>query len=241
MAASPASSIRPAGPGQSLARAMLVPTGNTVLDDGLGGGLPSGSLFQVDGEPGSGSVEFALSVLKGASASGHSIATFASVLRSPGRVLREADALFPDGHRIAPVALPLPLDPARCLVLANELGPGDVLAFESLAGLSQAAGGDALVPLVRDLAEAAERSQGIILVLHTTGSLPPEVEARLSEVVDGNFCFLWRDGGTTRRRFLRVGRLRGLAPMIEQEEVPIFEVGLRKGAGFTISRVKNVI
>lgn len=223
------------------ARAPPVPTGSTVLDDGLGGGLPAGSLLLVSGEAGAGSVEFCLGALHSASREGLRAARFASALRSPARVQREADALFPEGHRIAAVPLPVPLDAARCLVLANEMGRGDVLALESLAALAQAGADDDLVTLLRELAETAERSQGVVLLLHAPGAVPEALEARVSEAVDGTFRFLWRDGGTMRRRFLSIGRLRGLAPLLETEEVPIFEVGLRKGTGFAISRVKSVL
>lgn len=221
-----------------------VATGCAFLDDCLGGGLPGSSTLLVRGDPGAGATEFALSVLRAvAQGEPKRRVRFASALRSERRVRREAGALFEEDGSLGSLEV-LALDPKdietdlmRALL---ETGQGDVVVLESLAALAHkdAAG---LAGRLQRLADAAEDWGVTVLVLHAPGTLPVDVELKAADAVDGVLTFRWMDAGPARRRVLTIETVRGLAPHLDADQVPIFEVTLRRGIGFSVSRVKSVL
>lgn len=226
---------------QDIAR---IVTGNSVLDTILGGGLLPGKLLLIEGQGGAGSTEFVLTILRGVARTnmGRSC-RFASALRSPERVRREMTELFSEKDAALLEVVPLDAQDAWRgfkAVLAG-LEAGDIVALESTAALHRAVPGGNLASPLQVLADAANETGVTVLVLHTHGSLPREEENCVTELADGTFTFVWRDGGTTRRRLMFLSHLRGLAPILDGEEIPVFEVALHQGAGFTLSRVKNVV
>lgn len=219
-----------------------VRTGSDPLDAALGGGIPCGMTILVEGPQGMGSTEFALSLLRAASAKSQK-ALFATALRSPARARREATALFGEAPSAKLEFVGIPPASARdeCHQLVGKLARGDVVALESTAALGRACEPSALVAMVEEVADAAHDAGVTVIYLHAPGTLPPDVENALGEAADGVFSFAWRDGGITRRRALVVSKLRGLAPMLDGEQVPIFEASLHVGVGFAVSRVRSVV
>jgi len=94
----------------------------------------------------------------------------------------------------------------------------------------------------RDALGDAACAEGVtILLLHHRGTLPGELEACLAEACDGLLSFGWREATTSRRRVLRIQKLRGLPGILDGDQAPILEVALRRGTGFTLSSVKSVV
>ncbi|HLE97706.1 MAG TPA: hypothetical protein VI997_10085 [Candidatus Thermoplasmatota archaeon] len=230
-------------------RESRVSTGNTVLDSSLEGGLPAGSLILVEGEDGAGAAEFAFAVLRAAAARGAK-ARFLSALRSPLRIRREAHALFENEGAAAAIdvrgangathAMKGATNQATALAV-SDLGEGDVLAVESVSALLGAGSCHDLAGFVQKLGDTAAERGAVVLLLHALGSVPAEVASVVRENADGRFDFTWRLGQNARRRYLTVPKLRGLAPVLEGEQVPVFEVELVRGAGYRLSRVNSVL
>lgn len=218
-------------------------TGSDPLDDALGGGLPSGSTILVEGPQGMGSTEFSLSLLRRVASEKGRKAVFATALRTPARARAEAAALFRDKNAggIEFIALRPAHAQLECIEAISGLNAGDALVVESTAALARAESGRDVIELVQMLANAAHEVGAIVIHLHAPGTLPTAVEASIAECADGVFTFCWRDGGPMRRRSLIVSKLRGLAPMLDGEQVPVFEASLHSGIGFAVSRVKSVI
>ena len=220
-----------------------IQTGNRSLDAAFAGGIAPGTVLLLKGEEGAGATEFALTVLRAATGQAH-VARFASALRSTGRVRHEYAELFEDqdgGQGLEVRAIfgdKARADPAG--ILAG-LRAGDVLVLESADALAPPGDGVSLLPFWREVADAAGEQGVVVLLLESPGTLPPAVEASLAETADGVLEFLWRDGGSMRRRALAITKLRGLAPGLDGSEVPVFEVALHRGVGFTVSRGKSVL
>ena len=221
-----------------------VETGSRVLDTALAGGIPAGSILFVSGEEGAGATEFALTILRAASkpGSGHK-ARFASALRSAPRIRRELDALFEgEAARVIDVCkLTAAATRKDMEALISDLGPGDVLAIESADSLAVLGDGFGLIPIWHDLADAASAKGVVVILLHSPGTLPSPVEAGLAETADGVLRFTWQDGGPVRRRILAISKLRGLAPVLDGDQVPVFEVALQRGIGFSVSVERSVV
>lgn len=220
-----------------------IQTGNRSLDAAFAGGIAPGTVLLLRGEEGAGATEFALTVLR--SARGHArVARFASALRSATRVRHEYAELFEEtdgglGLEVKPLfGDKARADPAGILA---DLRAGDVLVLESADALAPPGDGVSLLPFWREVADAAGERGVVVLLLESPGTLPPAVAASLAEAADGVLEFTWRDGGPVRRRVLAVTKLRGLAPGLDGAEVPVFEVALHRGIGFTVSRGKSVL
>lgn len=220
-----------------------VKTGSAPLDEALGGGLPPGNTLLVEGPQGVGSTEFALALLRTTSAAKSNKAIFATALRAPARARAEAVDLLGEA-----AVQPIEFKTVRgaearldCLELVESLGKGDVLVVESASALARAPDVGDLVGLIESLGNPTHSHGAILVILHAPGTLPPQVETGIQEVVDGIFTFGWRDGGPSRRRSLFITKLRGLAPALDGEQVPVFEAKLHAGAGFSVSRVRSVV
>ena len=220
-----------------------IQTGNRSLDAALAGGIPPGTSLLLRGEEGAGATEFALTVLRTAAAQSH-VARFASALRSPTRVRHEYAELFEDeeGGRTLEVK-PMHADKAQAdpTAILTGLRRGDVLVLESADALAQPGDGVSLLPFWREVADAAGEAGVTVLLLQSPGTLSHAVESSLAEAADGVMEFTWQLGGPVRRRVLALTKLRGLAPVLDGGEVPVFEVSLHRGIGFTVSRGKSVL
>lgn len=216
-------------------------TGCRPFDEALGGGLPRGSTLVIEGPHGVGSTEFALSLLRAAEPPGK--ATFASALRAPARARSEAAELL--GTQATESISFSPIHPQSAekdaIRLVEALGEGDVLVLESASALARAPKVRDVVSLVERLADPVHARGALLLILHAPGTLPRQVENGIQEAVDGVFTFAWRDGGPTRRRSLFITKLRGLAPALDGEQVPVFEAILQSGVGYSVSRVRSVV
>ncbi|GEM_PF-6660450 len=221
-----------------------VQTGSRVLDAALAGGITPGTSLLVSGEEGAGATEFALTLLHAASLAkeGHK-AMFASALRSAARVRAEVAALFEDGAeaKIEVRVLRSAIAPDDVAELLAGLQKGDVLVVESADSLAKPGDGWSVMPLWHELADAAHAQGVVLLLLHAPGTLPAPVEAHLAEGADGVLRFSWQDGGPARRRILVISKLRGLAPVLGGDHVPLFEVALEPGLGYTISMENSVV
>jgi KaiC/GvpD/RAD55 family RecA-like ATPase len=222
-----------------------VQTGSRILDTALAGGIPSGSSLLVSGEEGAGATEFALTVLRTAARDApHRKARFASALRSAARVAGELEALFEGAKEVEliDVRVLAPMESAAHLGnVLDGLGGGDVLVIESADALAGGHDAQRLIPFWHSLADAAQERGVVVILLHAPGTLPLGVEAAIAEGADGVLRFTWHDGGPTRRRLLSIPKLRGLAPVLDGEQVPVFEVALQRGLGFSISRETSVL
>lgn len=229
--------VASAAPG-SMADTPHIPSGNSVLDDALGGGLRAGSLVLVEGDAGAGATEFALAVLAGAvHRDTGAVSRFATGLRAPERAKAEAEALL--GDKIAASVRFSALGDDRgdgCFRAIAEMGRGDVLVIESTSAFTAD-----LPPLMRALGDATAATGALVLLLHAPGTLPHGSEVALRDAADVCVAFSWKDGGLSRRRLMTIAKVRGLAPMLEAEDVPVFEVALRHGIGIGVSRVKAVL
>lgn len=215
-------------------------TGSVSLDTALGGGLPLGTSWLVEGEHGAGADVFALSVLQRAAEPGASPfggrARLLTALRSPARFRREWEAMF--GATVPEVVDVRAPEALRDALRNLALRPGDLVVLESAAAVQR--GGTDVRALLDDSAERVAEAGALLLLVHATGSLPPDVANQLAESVDGVLAFRWSSAATTSRRILQVLKMRGLAPLLEHEQVPIFELTLERGRGFDVSRVKSV-
>lgn len=220
-------------------------TGSPILDSALAGGFPEGSAFLVSGDDGAGATEFALTLLRRAALDHKpSKVRFASALRSAHRAGHEYEALFEGSASLPSVDFQV-LDAPWALDHAEELlagfGAHDVLVLESADAIAESAGRDRLAHFWRGVADEADRVGATVFLLHVPGTLPHALEVALAEEADGVLRFAWHDSGPSRRRTLVISKIRGLAPMLDGDQVPVFEVALQRGLGFTISRGKSVL
>lgn len=221
-----------------------VETGSRVLDTALAGGIPRGATLFVSGEEGAGATEFALTLLRRACPPGSpGKARFMSALRSPQRVKRELELLFDaeTASAIDVTQVPGSVTKAQLADKTKDLAEGDVLVIESADSLAIPGDGFGLLPLWHDLADLATARGAVVVLLHAPGTLPAPVEAGLAETADGVLRFTWLDGGPVRRRVLAIHKLRGLAPVLDGDEVPVFEVALQRGVGFSVSLERSVV
>jgi len=220
-------------------------TGNSTLDAALAGGVLPGAALLVSGEEGAGATEFALAFLRnGLVTKRTSHARFISALRSPARIRSEIALLFEGG--IAADAIDVrKVDPEKMRAYPQQalegLERGDVLIVESANALAPAGDGYSVPPWWRELADGAGEREVVVILLHSPGTLPRAVEASLAEAADGVLQFAWQSSGATRRRVLALLKMRGLAPVLDGGEVPIFEVALSRGPGFSVSRGRSVM
>lgn len=221
-----------------------VETGVRVLDAALAGGFTPGVSILLVGEEGAGSTEFALAFLRHAAEGGGHVGRVVSTLRSASRVAVEYDALF-DVHDHAKAleiqsidAAKVRADPAAVL---EGMRAGDVLLVESADALAASSEGLALAPCWRVMADQAGERGVVVLLLLSAGTLPHAVEAVLAEEADGVLRFAWHESGPSRRRTLTLVKLRGLAPALDGADVPVFEVALHRGVGFSLSRGRSVL
>lgn len=220
-----------------------VHTGSPMLDAALAGGLRTGAALLVTGEEGAGATEFALTLLR-ASAHEKRHARFASALRSPPRVKSEMEALFEDdsaARQLDVRALDVKsLRQGADHVLVG-LEEGDVLVLESADSLTTLSDPGELRAAWQGIADAAAARGVLVLLLHSPGTLPAWLESTLAEEADGVLRFSWHDAGPTRRRVLALVKMRGLAPALDGDHVPVFEVSLQRGVGFSVARGKSVL
>jgi archaellum biogenesis ATPase FlaH len=222
-----------------------VSTGNPTLDQALGGGIPHGSTLLVEGEEGAGAVEFSMTVLRTVIENDRdAVARYLSALRSAPRVSRELAELFTGSKEIERINVrtirPRQVE-ADCVLSILDMGPGSVMVVESASALARTESGRDLIALIQLLADRAAETGVVLILLHTPRTIPDGVEASLAEAADGVFHFSWLDSGPSRRRLLRIKKLRGLAPVLDGEQIPVFEVSVHRGSGFNISKVKNLI
>lgn len=209
-------------------------TGSGALDAALGGGLPPDGAVLVQGDAGAGGVEFCFSVLLRALQSPGRRPVFLTALRSQRRARLELARLFP-GHDASRIAVE---DVRGRLPEWSLLPAGAVIVLESAASLARA--GQDVADLAADVADAAAARGSLVLLVHTTGALPAHDERALAEACDGVLRFSWLPGSTARRRMLSLDGLRGLAPALEQDQVPSFEVLLERDVGVDVARVTSV-
>jgi archaellum biogenesis ATPase FlaH len=221
-----------------------VPTGNSTLDGALGGGIPFGSTLLVEGEEGAGATEFAMTVLRTAKGKDGSVARYLSALRSAPRIGRELADLFQDEKAVEHINVrtirPRQVE-ADCVLSVLDMTEGSVLVLESASAIARTESGHDLLALLQLLSDRAAEGGVVLILLHTPSTLPPGIEASLAEAADGVFSFRWLDSGPSRRRLLSIKKMRGLAPVLDGEQIPIFEVALHRGRGFDISKVKSLI
>lgn len=222
-----------------------LPTGCVALDAALAGGLPAGAAVLVTGEDGAGATEFAMTVLRAVARSRKdAVARFASASRRPERASREAETLFESAADAALLDW-VPIDPTQaarsCLQALRGPRPPKALVLESARRLAEAEGPGGFLRLWSALAEEAHASGCLVILLHAPGTLAPDVEAALREDADAVLHFSWHEGGASRRRVLVLRKLRGLAPALSGEHVPVFEVSLEPGIGYGLSRARSVL
>lgn len=225
-------------------RRLHVTTGNSTLDLALGGGAPGGKLLLFLGDEGAGSIELAFSVLRAAKGGAFGRATFLTALRSGERAHEEAADLFEGAEHVRDVdfAAFRTLDGFWEHVKAmSDAGGERVVVIESASTFTRFASEADLVGSMGTIAEMAHSAGWLVVVLAAAGSLPPRIEALLAEAADGVLRFHWREGSTSRRRMLTIQKMRGLVPALDGEEIPHFEIALRRGRGFGISQVTNVV
>lgn len=220
----------------------LLSTGNAPLDHALGGGLPAGSLVLVRADEGAGATELALCVLRAAvqRAAGARV-LFLSATRSAARIQREARELFDDEKAVSAI---------ECMTIGAQGTPefpldlhaGDVVVVESAASLARALPAKDLASRAQAMGELAQTTGALVILLETQGTLPPVVAATLGEMCDGLLLLRWREGSTMRRRVLEVVKRCGLIGGAgDGDEIPVYEVGVRRGSGFSVSQVTNVL
>lgn len=218
-----------------------VTTANPTLDAALGGGLRQGSVVLVEGEDGAGGLEFVATLLRAAALDGVGRrVSFLSPLRSEEDVRRELGSLFPDDKAVASIEI-IRLFQSQDAEGPPRIGPlhrGDILAIESPISLTHAGISCADMSIaIRD----AARPGAIVLVLHARGTLSSVDEAMLREGSDVTLEFRWRENSTSMRRMLAIRKVRGLAPVMEGSQVPLFEVRLERGLAYMVSRIESVV
>lgn len=220
-----------------------VKTGVQTLDAALSGGITPGAVLLLTGEEGAGATEFAFAFARNAMTQGAQ-ARIVSALRSPARVIAEYRDLFEDPAGAKKIEVqPIAGDKLRAFPTAplEGLQQGDVLVIESADALAPSGDGYTLTPCWRELADGAGERGVIVMLLHSRGTLPPAVEAAIAEASDAVLQFSWVQAGPARRRSLAIVKLRGLSPLMDSAEVPLFEVSLQRGVGFTVSRGRSVL
>lgn len=220
-----------------------VKTGVATLDTALSGGIAPGAALLLTGEEGAGATEFAFAFARHAMAHG-AHARIVSALRSPARVAAEYRDLFEDPAGAKDLEVrSIAGDKLRAFPTQplEGLGPGDVLVIESADALAPSGDGYSLTPCWRELADGAAEHAVIVMLIHSRGTLPAPVEGALAEAADAVLQFSWVQAGPARRRSLAIVKLRGLSPVIDSIEVPIFDVALSRGVGFSVSRGRSVL
>lgn len=221
-----------------------VETGVRSLDAALAGGVAPGAALLLTGEEGAGATEFALAFARHVATQDGTQARIISALRSPTRVTAEYHELFED--KTDPKTLEVRAirgDELRAhpVDVLKGLSRGDVLVIESADALAPSGDGYTLTPCWREIADGAGASGVVVLLLHSRGTLPPAVEAALAEAADGVLQFQWQQSGPARRRMLALVKLRGLSPVLDSTDVPVFEIALQRGSGFSVTRGRSVL
>ena len=220
-----------------------VQTGVRTLDAALAGGIAPGAALLLTGEEGAGATEFALAFARHAVSNGAQ-ARVVSALRSPARIKAEYGELFEDqegGKNLEVRAIAGEKLRAMPTFPLEGLRRSDVLIVESADALAPSGDGYTLTPCWRELADGAADTGVIVMLLLSRGTLPPAVEAALGEAADGVLQFTWEQAGPARRRSLAIVKLRGLAPVLDGGEVPLFEIKLQRGSGFSVDRGRSVL
>ena len=223
-------------------RATRVKTGVQQLDAALSGGIAAGVVMLLSGEEGAGATEFAFAFARNAMTQG-SHARIVSALRSPGRVIAEYRDLFEDQSVSTLEVHPIVGEKLRAMPTQplEGLRERDVLVIESADSLALGGNGHSLTPCWRELADAAGERGIIVMLLHSRGTLDPAVEGAIAEAADAVLQFSWLQAGPARRRSLAIVKLRGLSPVMDGNEVPLFDVALQRGVGFAVSRGRSVL
>lgn len=222
----------------------LVQTGVRVFDAALAGGFTPGTSLLLIGEEGAGATEFALAFARHAAKQEERRVRILSALRSPSRVASEVRALF-EGAESSPLLDIRSINVAALLAepasILEGLDPGSIVLIESADALARAGDASELPVCWRTIADRASDLGILVMLLHSPGTLPPAVEVALAEEADGVLRFAWHEMGPSRRRSLSIVKLRGLAPVLDGAEVPVFEVALHRGVGFSLSRGRSVL
>lgn len=222
----------------------LVETGVTQIDAALAGGVAAGASLLLAGQEGAGATEFALGFLRHAVSRGKRRARIVSALRSPTRIANEMIALFDDPSAAKAIDIrALDADKLRAnpTHILDGLTHGDVLLIESADSLAAPHDAPGFTPCWRVIADEAGDRGVIVMMLEAVGTLPRTVEVALEEAADGIFEFTWQQSGAARRRGFTIVKLRGLSPILEGADVPVFEVALQKGVGISVSRGRSVL
>jgi len=217
-------------------------TGDSTFDLALGGGLPHGLLLLL-GEEGAGAIEFAEGLLRAAVTSHQGgRALHVSALRSCERARAQLSEFFEDEKLAASVDyVHVPQGPLDFPAGIADWGSARVVVIETAASIAPSCPRGDVAALGVALADLAARSHALVVLVCGKGTLSPDALARLEETADGVLRFAWRHGGTMSRRTMQMVKLRGLAPILEADEVPVFEIALRRGEGVIVSRVTNVV
>lgn len=131
-------------------------------------------------------------------------------------------------------------------VLADYLtdaAPGSLVVIDSMTDLVSAAGEhmswrDILV-LMKGLAAASAKWDGLILLLANNEALQPAEIAGLMDAAHGSFVFEWETGGSERMRTMYVKEFRGVLSQLQEEDIIRFETDIYD-AGFDITGVRKI-
>lgn len=222
----------------------LVPTGVSQIDTALAGGIGAGTSLLLAGHEGAGATEFALGFLRHAASRGKRRARIVSALRSPTRIASELVTLFDDPSAAKPIEIvaidadKLRANPTHVL---DGLSNGDVLLIESADSLASPHDAISFTPCWRVIADEGADRGVVVMMLHSADTLPRPVEAAMEEAADGVLHFSWQQSGAARRRAFTIVKMRGLLPILEGADVPVFEVALQKGIGIIVSRGRSVL
>lgn len=93
--------------------------------------------------------------------------------------------------------------------------------------------------VMKGLKKAADRWNGLILVLLNEEALTDREFGMLIDAAGGTFRFTWESGGSKRDRTMVVREFRGVLSRLEDENIVRFETEIHEG-GFDISDVRKI-
>lgn len=96
-----------------------------------------------------------------------------------------------------------------------------------------------IIVLMKGLAAAAHRWDGLILMLANSEVLSRRQSAGLMNAAHGNLVFEWETGGNERIRTMYVKQFRGVLSRLEDEDIITFETDIY-GHGFDITGVRRI-
>lgn len=197
--------------------ALVVSTGNTELDDKMGGGIPMGSLTLIEGDSGAGKSVLAQQIIYGALDDGYRLSLFTSenTIKSLVKQMRSLsldilDYLLLDRIRVFPITTSrLGHDAPRMLADAIRREENrDVIYVDSLTSSIPESSEKEVLAFFEECKEICSDGTTVVLVVHSHG-LNSELLVRIRSLCDAHFQLCTQEVGQRLVKTLEATKVRG--------------------------------